>query len=310
MSPELNPVPANPEPPRALPPVQPPSGRFIMQLFLVPGLIVLLAVLLLLGFRYAIGSGYTPASFLKQLDNDNADIRWRGAHDLVQVLKRPESENLKTDPAFALDLAERLKASFDDLVRKEADLAEKMKSSTQQEKDAAWRKLKSERNHVRFLAASLGDFWVPVGMPVLSEIVLNDQSPDLHGNTLRRRQVVWALGHMGANLQEFQKLPTERKAEIITALEAEVSGANKQRSAWARNALHYLAPDRPSVRAKDKLVFADQVLARCAKSEDRYLREQVALAISFWPGEMVEPTLVELARDTGWGTLVRVPEGD
>src|ERR687894_61497 len=99
------PTPDQPDHPKALPPVQPPSGRFIAQLFLVPGLIVALAVLLLLAFRYTIGSGYTPESFLKQLDNDNADIRWRGASDLAQVLKRPESVGLKTDDVFALDLA-------------------------------------------------------------------------------------------------------------------------------------------------------------------------------------------------------------
>src|SRR2546423_15439883 len=96
-------------PQRGLPPVTPPSGRFIAQLFLVPGMIVLVAVLLLLAFRYLLGGGYEPANFLKQLDSDNADIRWRGASDLAQVLKRPESLNLKSDPIFALDLAHRLR---------------------------------------------------------------------------------------------------------------------------------------------------------------------------------------------------------
>src|SRR5439155_6921681 len=110
-------TPETPEPPKGLPPVQPPSGRFIAQLFLVPGLIVVLAVLLLLAFRYTIGSGYTPESFLKQLDSDNADIRWRGASDLAQVLKRPESMELKTDAAFALELASRLQLAFNDLTR-------------------------------------------------------------------------------------------------------------------------------------------------------------------------------------------------
>src|SRR5947209_5674261 len=106
--------PTVPEPARGLPPVTPPSGRFIAQLFLVPGMIVLVAVLLLLAFRYLVGGGYEPANFLKQLDNDNADIRWRGASDLAQVLKRPESMNLRSDAAFALELAQRLRAGLDD----------------------------------------------------------------------------------------------------------------------------------------------------------------------------------------------------
>jgi len=304
------PLPENQEPPKGLPPVQPPSGKFILQLFLVPGVIVVLAVLLLLAFRYAIGSGYTPASFLRQIDSDNADIRWRGASDLAQVLKRPESVSLKTDAPFALDLAERLKSAFDDLVRKEADLQAAQAGKPQEERDAAWRKLKAERNHVRFLAASLGDFLVPIGVPVLSEIVLHEKSPDLQGNTLRRRQAVWAMGHLGANVKEFQKLPQERKTEILEALDAETKSENPRRAAWARNALFYLAPKDGVAQIIDDLVFVDRVLAQAAKAEDRYLREQIALTISFWDGPQVVPTLRELSRDNGWGTVVRVPEGD
>src|SRR5437870_3598056 len=113
---------ASPDPPKGLPPVTPPSGRFIAQLFLVPGAIVLLAVLLLLAFRYLLGGAYTPSSFLRQLDSDNADIRWRGASDLAQVLKRPESVHLKADAQFALDLCQRLRASVDDLVTEEKSI--------------------------------------------------------------------------------------------------------------------------------------------------------------------------------------------
>lgn len=295
---------------QALPPVQPPSGRFIIQLFLVPGIIVLVAVLLLLAFRYAIGSGYTPASFLKQLDNDNADIRWRGASDLAQVLKRPESVGLKTDVGFALDLAERLQAAFEDLSRKEQDLAKNMANKPQEEKDAAWRKLRAERNHVRFLAASLGDFFVPVGVPAVAQIALQEASPDVHGATLRRRQAVWALGHMGAHAKEYAKLPADKKDEILKKLEEEAASDNPRRAAWGSNALYYLVPAKRSGLPLDKLVMADDVLSRCARSSDRYLREQVALAISFWEGPAVEGTLELLAQDTGWGDLIRVPEGD
>src|SRR5450631_1279455 len=88
---------------RGLPPVIPPSGRFIAQLFLVPGMIVLLAVLLMLAFSNLLGGSQEPANFLKQLDNGNTDIRWRGAADLAQVLKRPESITLRANAGFALD---------------------------------------------------------------------------------------------------------------------------------------------------------------------------------------------------------------
>src|SRR5436190_21280299 len=54
------------QPARGLPPVTPPSGRFIAQLFLVPGLIVLVAVLLLMAFTYTLSSGNTPERYLAQ----------------------------------------------------------------------------------------------------------------------------------------------------------------------------------------------------------------------------------------------------
>src|SRR5438105_4351804 len=139
-------------PTRGLPPVTPPSGRFIAQLFLVPGMIVLLAVLLLLAFRYVLGGGYEPTNFLKQLDSANTDIRWRGASDLAQVLKRPESMNLKSDPAFALELAQRLREGWDDLSLEEKRLDERTANLAPAEKQAAWGKpLDARRDYVNFL---------------------------------------------------------------------------------------------------------------------------------------------------------------
>src|SRR5260221_14780168 len=87
-----------------LPPVQPPSGRFIAQLFVVPGLIILVLVVLFLLSNYFVNREHDPTQFLQKLDSDNADIRWRGASDLAQILKRPEPATLrwKADAKFAL----------------------------------------------------------------------------------------------------------------------------------------------------------------------------------------------------------------
>src|SRR4029077_1651163 len=105
MASEISRLPSNSDQTPGLPPVAPPSGRFIAQLFLVPGLIVAFAVLILLGFRYLVGGSHSADYFLKQLDSGNADIRWRGASDLAQILKRPESLALRSDTKFALELA-------------------------------------------------------------------------------------------------------------------------------------------------------------------------------------------------------------
>ena len=71
-----------------LPPVVAPSGRFIAQLFLVPGLIVAAAVVVLLAFSWLAGGRRSPEAFLRDLDSTNPDIRWRTASDLAQVLRR------------------------------------------------------------------------------------------------------------------------------------------------------------------------------------------------------------------------------
>src|SRR5947207_6621873 len=117
------PTPPPPQPPPApgLPPVHPPSGRHIAQLFLVPGLIVAGAVTILLGFSWLAGGSRTPQQFLKNIDSANSDIRWRAASDLAQVLKR--DEKLASDPAFGLRMVEHLQRGLDELDRLEKDKA-------------------------------------------------------------------------------------------------------------------------------------------------------------------------------------------
>src|SRR5947209_4816846 len=122
MNEDSTPVPPVPSPGPALPPVRPPSGRHIAQLFLVPGLIVGGAVAILLGFSWLAGGSRTPDQFLKNIDSANVDIRWRAASDLAQVLKRDEI--LAADPEFALRLAERLQRALDELDRLEQDKGE------------------------------------------------------------------------------------------------------------------------------------------------------------------------------------------
>jgi hypothetical protein len=176
---------------------------------------------------------------------------------------------------------------------------------TPAEVDATWRKLAPLRNHVSFLASALGDLHVPVGIPLLAEICLYDKSPDLKANTLQRRKALWSLTNLGANAQAFSKLPSEKQTEVLDALRSEAAGSGP-RASWAKTGLHYLDPTA-GVSAELRV---DEVLAQCAQAEDRYLREQVALAFTFWDGPLAEPTLLKLARDDGHGTLLRVTEQD
>src|SRR5207244_2277228 len=121
---------------------------------------------------------------------------------------------------------------------------------------------------------------------------------------------IWASSNTRANLQIITKqLSDEQRAQMIDDLKHELASASAQRVQYARNALYYL--DKTAV-AQDtpNLVLVDHALAQCARSPDRYLREHVAMALNFWDGDLVEETLLRLARDDGFGTLIRVAEGD
>jgi hypothetical protein len=305
MESQTSPFSGNSGPERGLPPVAPPSGRFIVQLFLVPGLIVAVAVLVLLGFRYLVGGSHTADYFLQQLKGNNPDIRWRGASDLAQVLKRPESVALRSDATFALDLADLLGAALDELERDEKTTAERLKDLAARQREAAWARLTPQRDHVQYLAAALGDFVVPVGAPLLCRMALHDASPDLISNTLQRRKAVWALGNLGESRKGFKQLAAAEQAAMLTTLRQSAEGS-QPRAAWARTALYYLEGEN-SKRAKG-VVLVDVALARCARAEDRFLRTQVALVLGFWYSPRVEPVLVELARDDGHGTLIGIGE--
>jgi hypothetical protein len=106
-----------------------------------------------------------------------------------------------------------------------------------------------------------------------------------------------------------QELRPDERAAIIEQLRAECDGADRSRAGWAQTALYYL--DKSAVPADAAgIVLADRALAKCATTQDRYLREHVAMALNFWDGDLVEETLARLAKDDGYGTLIRIAEGE
>jgi hypothetical protein len=291
-----------------LPPVQPPSGRHLTQLFVVPGLIILVLVVLFLVSNYFVKHEHDPSQFLAKLDSDNRDIRWRGASDLAQILKRPEPATLrwKADPKFALDLAERLDLAYQRLLTEEKEIGAKIKDK---DDSLPWRPLRHDRDHLSYLAAALGEFHAPVGAPVLCAILKHDQSPDLKGNTLQRRKALWALMNMGENLKGFAKIPPEQQQNLIAGLKTEAAGAG-QRAAWARTALYYLDKSALPDGSMSDVVKVDETLVMTADADDRFLRELTAMAFNFWDGDKAEATLLKLANDNGRGTSLRVEESD
>ncbi|MBT4863865.1 MAG: HEAT repeat domain-containing protein [Planctomycetaceae bacterium] len=84
---------ADESPPVDLPPVEPPSAGFIIQLFVVPGLIVLAVVGVWALFGQLASSEQDWTKLVAELSNSNEHRRWRGAYGLAQMLQTaPEGD--------------------------------------------------------------------------------------------------------------------------------------------------------------------------------------------------------------------------
>jgi HEAT repeat protein len=136
-----------PTPPRlpddALPPVEPPSAGFILQLFVVPAVIVAIVVAIWLMFNWLAHMGDNPESYVHALKRENA-ARWQAAVNLANALRRSGSP-LRSDSRLAAQLSQML---HDELTapRKgdEADVRVRV-----------------------YLCRALGEFNVPTGLPTL-----------------------------------------------------------------------------------------------------------------------------------------------
>lgn len=287
-----------------LPPVTPPSGKFIAQLFVVPGIIVALAVGCIWFVTWLVGGFFTPEHFLKALRESNAEVRWRRASDLAQVLKRDEA--LAANPKFALDLADLLRNALRDSELSERSYSERIREGAKSpdgKRPEPPKELQDERSYVEFLIPCLGNFVVPAGVPLLNELAAKEVSAGSPEAALQRQLAVWALANAGENLKRFDHLTPERRQAILAELETEAASAAPERAEWARQTLDFLRTRESST--PQGLDVAD-TLARCAKGEDPTLRKFAALALTFWESSKEENSrmddaLVALSRDDGHG---------
>jgi hypothetical protein len=108
-SPFSDPVKAkSPAPPRPtaddmLPPVEPPSAGFLVQLFLVPGVIVAIIVGVWLTFHWLAHLGNDPQAYLRTLRRDS-EGRWQAALNFANDLRGPGGSSLKADAALATEV--------------------------------------------------------------------------------------------------------------------------------------------------------------------------------------------------------------
>ncbi len=81
--------------PGELPPVEPPSARFIVQLFVIPAAIVLVLVvaylaLVQLPFGRLANGGRDVMDYVRSIKSDNENRRWRSAQELANLIHNDE----------------------------------------------------------------------------------------------------------------------------------------------------------------------------------------------------------------------------
>jgi HEAT repeat protein len=140
----------------ALPPVEPPSAGFILQLFVVPGVIVIVVVMIWVMFNWLAQKGNDRDAFVRALGRNN-EARWQAAFNLATALRAERGASnptLTNDPKLATQLA--------DILDRELEAAN------------------MENNSVTlriYLSRALGEFEVPDGLPVLIKAATTERDP-------------------------------------------------------------------------------------------------------------------------------------
>lgn len=138
---------------RPLPPVEPPTAGFILQLFVIPLVIVTIIVMVWLMFSWLAHMGTDPQELVRDLRSPN-EASWQKALTLADLLRNPEHEDLKSDSAMAAELAKILDAQLED-----------------ENYDATSIRLRM------FLSRALGEFKVADGLPALVKAATVERDP-------------------------------------------------------------------------------------------------------------------------------------
>lgn len=169
-TPESTENPAESEPRRDLPAVEPPSASFFVQLFLLPALIVFGIVAVWYLFGRIASPERSPEEYLVVLKSGRPD-RWKAALDLSHLLQ--ENAAFSRDPDLCIQLAKELQ-----------------KALSQSEE--------GDRQYVEYLAGAVGSFQMPTGAPVLREAARPNQQKSV------RRAALIALANLAVRTKDLE----------------------------------------------------------------------------------------------------------
>ena len=187
--------PINPD--DSLPPVEPPSAAFLVQLFLVPGVIVAIIVCVWLAFHWLAHLGNDPQAYVRTLRRAN-EGRWQAALNLANDLRGPNGSGLKAD----VKLASELGSILDDEV-------------------GSGRTGEQSETLRLYLCRALGEFSVPEAAAALVRRVnANDDDPTTQA-------AIEAIAVLATNLQNAGR-SFENRDDVVAAVLAATTSANSR----------------------------------------------------------------------------------
>ena len=242
----------------SLPPVEPPSAGFLVQLFLVPALIVGIIVTVWLAFHWLAQLGNDPQAYVRQLRR-NTEGRWQAALNLANDLRGPRGVTLKGDPQLAGELASIL----------DGEVASGRPTG-------GGRSAEQSQTLCVYLCRALGEFAVPeAANPLVARAEATD-TPEI------ARAAVEALAVLAANLAAVGTKFTDPAAVTAAVLAATQSDDQGLRSS-AAFALGVVGGDG----ARERL----EVLCGDVNEDVRY---NAALGLARLGGEVAWETLAEM----------------
>lgn len=147
----------------SLPPVEAPTGAFIMQLFLIPLGIVSIVVLLWLSFSWLAQAGRDdPQKLIEEIRRGN-DVSWQSGHILAEILgsKDPQYDELRSDPQVVKELVALLEDDLKHPLKgKEGDSGDKQRIMRRM-----------------YLCRAIGRFYVDDGASILARLANEETHP-------------------------------------------------------------------------------------------------------------------------------------
>ena len=200
-----------------LPPVQPPTAGFLLQLFLIPLVIVTIIVMVWLLFSWLAHMGTNPQDLVRDIGKVN-DGSWQRAYNLAELMRKPQYQHLKKDPKLAQELAGTLTSLRSSRPERKRDASSETDVDRKKRKDSAY------DNRVKlevFLCRVLGEFEIRDGVPALVEAARPESTNDPEGFAVR----IAALGALAVQAGQ----PDSKSLQDEPGLMETVIDASKER---------------------------------------------------------------------------------